>query len=294
MEARGGGRIVNGLSAGAFMPGGIYGVSKFALHGLTVNLASELGGRGINVNAIAPGPGRQRERLRRAAEGLAVPGRDRRHHPRQAVGSARGPRRHAPAALLEGRRLDHRPDDPRRRRLDHPPLSTVAADDPAVAPRRRAPRRRGRRALRPPAPALVVAPVRRGSTAGLRARARRRADRSPRLGPQRPRPVAVRAAGLAAGGSRGGSGSGPTSGPSDWSEPATFETGLLEPADWSATWIEPDEGRALRRRASARPDVLRHEFVLDDAPTAPAPPRTPPPTASTRRSSTVGGSATSS
>ncbi|ABW12685.1 short-chain dehydrogenase/reductase SDR [Parafrankia sp. EAN1pec] len=55
MIARGGGRIVNGLSAGAFLPGGIYSVSKFALHGLTVNLASELGGHGINVNAIAPG-----------------------------------------------------------------------------------------------------------------------------------------------------------------------------------------------------------------------------------------------
>jgi NAD(P)-dependent dehydrogenase (short-subunit alcohol dehydrogenase family) len=55
MEQRGGGRIVNGSSAGGFMAGGIYGVSKYALHGLTVNLASELGGRNINVNAIAPG-----------------------------------------------------------------------------------------------------------------------------------------------------------------------------------------------------------------------------------------------
>ena len=55
MTERGGGRIVNGLSAGAFMPGGIYGVSKYALHGLTCNLAAELGSRGINVNGIAPG-----------------------------------------------------------------------------------------------------------------------------------------------------------------------------------------------------------------------------------------------
>ena len=55
MEERGGGRIINGSSAGGFMAGGIYGVSKYALHGLTVNLASELGGRNINVNAIAPG-----------------------------------------------------------------------------------------------------------------------------------------------------------------------------------------------------------------------------------------------
>ena len=55
MESRGGGRIINGLSAGAFMAGGIYGVSKYALHGLTANLAAELGSRGINVNAIAPG-----------------------------------------------------------------------------------------------------------------------------------------------------------------------------------------------------------------------------------------------
>lgn len=55
MTKRGGGRIVNGLSAGAFIPGGVYSVSKIALNGLTVNLANELGPRGINVNAIAPG-----------------------------------------------------------------------------------------------------------------------------------------------------------------------------------------------------------------------------------------------
>ena len=55
MISRGGGRIINGLSAGAFMSSGIYGVSKLALHGLTANLASELGHHGINVNAIAPG-----------------------------------------------------------------------------------------------------------------------------------------------------------------------------------------------------------------------------------------------
>ncbi|SRR5579875_1357128 len=56
MTERGGGRIINGLSAGAFMKmGGIYGVSKLALHALTASLASELGPLGINVNAIAPG-----------------------------------------------------------------------------------------------------------------------------------------------------------------------------------------------------------------------------------------------
>jgi NAD(P)-dependent dehydrogenase (short-subunit alcohol dehydrogenase family) len=55
MIARGGGRIINQVSAGAFIPGGIYGVSKLALVSVTADLARELGPLGINVNAIAPG-----------------------------------------------------------------------------------------------------------------------------------------------------------------------------------------------------------------------------------------------
>jgi NAD(P)-dependent dehydrogenase (short-subunit alcohol dehydrogenase family) len=55
MAARGGGRVVNMVSAGAFQPAGVYGVSKYALVGLTMNLASQLGAKGITVNAIAPG-----------------------------------------------------------------------------------------------------------------------------------------------------------------------------------------------------------------------------------------------
>ena len=56
MVERGGGRIVNQVSAGAFMPaGGIYGMSKLALVSATTTLAWSLGPLGINVNAIAPG-----------------------------------------------------------------------------------------------------------------------------------------------------------------------------------------------------------------------------------------------
>jgi NAD(P)-dependent dehydrogenase (short-subunit alcohol dehydrogenase family) len=55
MTARGGGRIVNQLSAGAFPAQTGYGVSKVALLGLTTTLATELGRSNIAVNAIAPG-----------------------------------------------------------------------------------------------------------------------------------------------------------------------------------------------------------------------------------------------
>jgi NAD(P)-dependent dehydrogenase (short-subunit alcohol dehydrogenase family) len=55
MRARGGGRIVNQLSGGAFPAVSLYGVSKLALAGLTTTLAKQLGRDKINVNAIAPG-----------------------------------------------------------------------------------------------------------------------------------------------------------------------------------------------------------------------------------------------
>ena len=55
MRARGGGRIVNQVSGGAFPAVSLYGVSKLALTGLTTTMAKQLGRAGINVNAIAPG-----------------------------------------------------------------------------------------------------------------------------------------------------------------------------------------------------------------------------------------------
>jgi NAD(P)-dependent dehydrogenase (short-subunit alcohol dehydrogenase family) len=55
MRKRGGGKIVNIASAGAFFGSGVYGTSKYALVSLTSGLASQLGVDGINVNAIAPG-----------------------------------------------------------------------------------------------------------------------------------------------------------------------------------------------------------------------------------------------
>ena len=55
LEKSGNGRIVNQLSAGAFPAQTAYGVSKAAMLGLTTTLATELGPKGIAVNAIAPG-----------------------------------------------------------------------------------------------------------------------------------------------------------------------------------------------------------------------------------------------
>jgi NAD(P)-dependent dehydrogenase (short-subunit alcohol dehydrogenase family) len=56
MQAAGGGAIVNQSSTAAWLYSGFYGLAKVGINGLTQQLAHELGGMRIRVNAIAPGP----------------------------------------------------------------------------------------------------------------------------------------------------------------------------------------------------------------------------------------------
>lgn len=56
MRGRGGGAIVNQSSTAAYVYSGFYGLAKAGINSLTQQLAHELGGMNIRVNAIAPGP----------------------------------------------------------------------------------------------------------------------------------------------------------------------------------------------------------------------------------------------
>ncbi|TDE10601.1 family 78 glycoside hydrolase catalytic domain [Jiangella asiatica] len=52
-------------------------------------------------------------------------------------------------------------------------------------------------------------------------------------------------------------------GASDWATPASFELGLLEEADWLATWIEPSESAQERHQTPHPAHLLRGGFVVD-------------------------------
>ena len=56
LQKRGGGVIVNQSSTAAWVYSGFYGLAKVGVNGITQQLAHELGGMNIRVNAIAPGP----------------------------------------------------------------------------------------------------------------------------------------------------------------------------------------------------------------------------------------------
>ena len=86
MVENGGGAIVNVASVNAFFQpdaGTIdYGAAKAALVNLSKSLAQEFGPRGIRVNCVSPGPGRDRalaRRPRRRRHGGAGDRRRRRH-----------------------------------------------------------------------------------------------------------------------------------------------------------------------------------------------------------------------
>jgi len=56
MAERGGGAVVNQSSTAAYLYAGYYGWAKAGVNALTQQLAHELGGMNIRINAIAPGP----------------------------------------------------------------------------------------------------------------------------------------------------------------------------------------------------------------------------------------------
>ena len=120
MAKRGGGAIVNQSSTAAWLYSNFYGLAKVGINGLTQQLATELGGQNIRVNAIAPGP------IDTEANRTTTPQGDGRRHREEnsavAHGPTRGSGRHVPVPAVRSGKVDHRPDLQCRRRPDHPVL----------------------------------------------------------------------------------------------------------------------------------------------------------------------------
>ena len=118
MAKRGGGAIVNQSSTAAWLYSNFYGLAKVGINGLTQQLATELGGQNIRINAIAPGPiDTEANRTTTPQEMVAdiVKG-----IPLSRMGATRRPGRHVPVPAVGSGQVDHRADLQRRRRTDHP------------------------------------------------------------------------------------------------------------------------------------------------------------------------------
>ncbi len=151
MKARGGGAIVNQSSTAAYLYAGFYGLAKAGVNSLTQQLAHELGGQNIRINAIAPGPiDTEASRtvvpdafMQPILAGLALKRQGVTHRPGGDV----------PLPPVRRGVLDHRPRVQRRRRPGGPPVRvpprTVTRHD-RPPDRRRGRRRRAPDRLRPP------------------------------------------------------------------------------------------------------------------------------------------------
>ena len=159
MQKRGGGAIVNQRSTAAYLYSGFYGLAKVGINGLTQQLAHELGGMNIRVNAIAPGP--------TDTAGHPHPGRRRRQGAGQGAGAqadgpARGHGRRLPVPALRRGVLGDRPDHRRRRRTDVPGMTARSGSSGSATSASRW------RCGSPPATARALG-VRRRAGAGRRA-----------------------------------------------------------------------------------------------------------------------------
>ena len=115
------GRIINISSMGAYMPSGVYGVSKLGLNQLTYALSTEVGVDGITVNAVAPGPidneatrsQLPEKAMQKMIDGTAM----------KRMGTSERPVRDAEVPQQYRCRLGDRSDLPRQRWLQQPDVS---------------------------------------------------------------------------------------------------------------------------------------------------------------------------
>ena len=121
MAERGGGAIVNQSSTAAYLYAGYYGWAKAGINSLTQQLAHELGGMNIRVNAIAPGPTDTEaarsvvpdEYMRQLVGSLAL----------KRQGTPRRPGGHVPVPAVRRRPVGDRARLQRRRRPGHAPVT---------------------------------------------------------------------------------------------------------------------------------------------------------------------------